>query len=241
MHPKHTFYAVEQPSLFGYTCLHFPTIFKAPVPISSATKFFSWNNFLANLSTPRFSHLKILWVRSQHVPYGWHLDNFPKTAWIWAKVGSHLMSSIECFNNDFLVQRQRLHRFSGEWIEMTILSSSTFEETKFRGPHGSLMVSSEYLWVQDSRELHLDYMHDTSYSSSSLEACMSNLSTYSDSSWKTDSNEPNFINMQVFSIFSNMPCNVTHGSLGEMTFGNSRMRHVASLRGTMGQIFPSCG
>jgi hypothetical protein len=47
--------------------------------------------------------------------------------------------------------------------------------------------------------------------------CMSILTTYSDSPLKIKFNEPNFINMQEFSIFSSMPCKVAHGIHAELT------------------------
>jgi hypothetical protein len=85
-----------------------------------------------DLLTPRFSHLEILRVRSQYIPYGWHSNNLPETVWF------PLRSGTEWFNDDFLVQRQGLHMFSRKQIKIAIFSSSpTFEETKFKGLHGS--------------------------------------------------------------------------------------------------------
>jgi hypothetical protein len=120
-----------------------------------------------------------------------------------------------------------------------------------------LMTYSGSLRVQESIVPLLYYMHDTSYRSPSSEACMLNLNTDSDSLQETEFNEPNFIDMQALSIFSNicmsilityldsplkiefdeygimdmrrvfifsnMTCNVTRGSLVELTLGSSRV------------------
>jgi hypothetical protein len=74
-----------------------------------------------------------------------------------------------------------------------------------------LIVYSESLQAQDTRELLSGYMYDTSYNNSTSEVCMSNLSTHSNSLQKTKSNEPNFIDMQALAIFSSMPCKVPCG------------------------------
>jgi hypothetical protein len=108
-------------------------------------------------------------------------------------------------------------------MEMAIFSSSpTFEETEFRGPHGSFDGIFRILASHDSKSLFwITCM--TLHTVPSSEACMSNLNTYLDSLQKTESDEPNFIDMQALSIFSSMTCSVTHGSLAELTLGSSRM------------------